>query len=123
MTKNFKRHEFACKCNCGLDTVDHETLMVLQECCDHFAEELSVEKVSCIVTSGCRCKAYNRLVGGADNSYHAKCRAVDFKIIGVLPVAVYAYLNERYPNQYGIGSYSIFTHLDTRTNGPARWQG
>jgi uncharacterized protein YcbK (DUF882 family) len=123
LTKNVSRHEVACKCNCGMDTIDFETLMVVQECCDHFAIVLGVDKVVVIINSGCRCNAHNEAVGGSLNSYHKKSRAIDFKIVGVLPVAVYAYLSTIYEDKYGLGSYSSFTHIDTRTGGQARWTG
>ena len=120
VTKNISRYEVGCKCGCGFDTLDYETLQVVQECCDHFAEEL-MSTVYCIINSGCRCEAHNMAVGGSANSKHVEARAIDFKIVGVLPLAVYSYLNTKYPGKYGIGSYDTFTHLDTRTDGPARW--
>lgn len=125
LTKNFSRHEFACSCGCGLDTVDTETLEILQACCDYFAAYCEVDSVFAVINSGCRCAEYNASpsVGGSPGSQHVKCRAVDFRIVGVLPLNVHKYLDQMYPDQYGIGSYSTFTHLDTRSGSPARWVG
>jgi uncharacterized protein YcbK (DUF882 family) len=53
-------------------------------------------------------------------SQHIKGRAADIAVKGKTPKEVYEYLDERYPNKYGIGSYEMFTHIDTRIN-KARW--
>lgn len=121
LTKNISRHEVACSCECGLDTMDFETILAVQDTCDFFALELGLDRVTLIINSGCRCPAHNAAVGGSANSKHMRCRAIDFKILEVSPDAVYDYLVTRYPMHYGIGKYETFTHLDTRTNGPARW--
>tara|TARA_R110000803_G_C11875815_1_gene309077 strand:+ start:421 stop:783 length:363 start_codon:yes stop_codon:yes gene_type:complete len=114
LTKNLSRHEFACKCECGLDTADIETVAVIQEVCDEF---------DCTVTinSGCRCVAHNKRVGGAQNSQHPKCRAGDCKFHGPTPDQVHKYLVKKYPGKFGFGVYATFNHIDTRTDGPARW--
>jgi len=121
LTKNISRHEVACKCGCGFDTMDVETIQVLQETCDFFAAAQGLDKVVCHIHSGCRCIPYNRKVGSTDASQHTQGRAIDFSIEGVWQDDVYGYLVWMYKNYYGIGSYDTFTHLDTRTNGPARW--
>ncbi|SDK68181.1 D-Ala-D-Ala carboxypeptidase family metallohydrolase [Billgrantia gudaonensis] len=110
----FQRAEFACSCGCGFDTVDAETLAVLERVRRHFDAPV-------IVTSGCRCPAYNAQIGGAEHSQHTLGRAADIQVRGVEPAAVQAFLHASYPDAYGIGRYATFTHLDTRTHGPARW--
>lgn len=110
----FRRVEFACSCGCGFDTVDTETLAVLEDVRTHFNAPV-------IVTSGCRCPAYNARVGGAANSQHTLGRAADIQVRGVAPARVQEYLLKHYPGRYGIGRYVTFTHVDTRTDGPARW--
>jgi uncharacterized protein YcbK (DUF882 family) len=75
------------------------------------------------VNSAHRCPEYNASVGGGEFSQHPYARAVDFTVAGVSPLEVQGYLKFRYPRMYGIGAYNTFTHLDTRTNGPARWEG
>ncbi len=114
ISEDFTRDEFECPCGCGFDTVDVELANVLQGLRDHFGEKV-------IVTSACRCPVYNEKVGGSPRSQHLKGRAGDVLVENVPPHIVYAYLNARYPDRYGIGSYHTFTHIDTRTNGPARW--
>ena len=36
LTSNLSRHEFACECGCGFDTVDFELVTVIQKACNHF---------------------------------------------------------------------------------------
>lgn len=112
----FERSEFACKCGCGCDTVDSELLTVLHALRSHF-------DTRCFIASGCRCIPYNRKVGGAVDSQHTKGRAADIVVENVPPATVQDYLEKNYPGEYGIGRYRTFTHIDTRTHGPARWSG
>ena len=121
LTKNIWRHELQCKCGCGLDTLDWETLTVLQETCDHCAKWLKQPRVYLTITSATRCQQHNANVGGSPTSQHLFGRAVDFRIRGVSTDFVYEYLINRYPEKYGIGKYPTFTHLDTRTWPPRRW--
>lgn len=113
LTKNFSRSEFACKCGCGYDTVDFETVTILQEVSDEFGEPVKI-------TSGCRCFHHNKMVGGKPSSQHLLGRAADIQVKNVDPAAVYEFLNRKYPNKLGLGEYDTFTHVDTRT-GKARW--
>jgi uncharacterized protein YcbK (DUF882 family) len=123
LRKNISRHELACHCECGFDSMDGETLDIVQDCCDHFAEFTGTDKVTCIINSAARCPVHNMAVGGSANSYHPQARAIDFFIVGISPITVYTYLDTRYPDRYGVGLYNTFVHLDTRTQGPARWRG
>ena len=116
LTKHFSRHEFACKCGCGFDTVDLETLQLLENIRDHFQERI-------IVHSGCRCAAHNAEVGGAQHSQHLRARAADIVVARVTPADVHSVASALLNGGGGLGSYSTFTHVDTRTNGPARWNG
>lgn len=126
LTKNISRHELACHCGCGLDSMDCETVCVVQDLCDFFTI-MKGKKVTLIITSAARCFEYNRKPvseggpGSNDNSQHPRCRAMDIKIVDVSPDEVYDYLIAKYPNKYGFGKYATFIHVDTRTNGPARW--
>jgi len=127
LTKNISRHELACNCGCGLDSMDFETIRLVQDTCDYFAIKTGKVKVTLIINSAARCFEYNRKPvseggpGSNDASQHPRCRALDFKILDVSPDEVYDYLTKRYPGKYGFGKYDTFTHADTRTNGPARW--
>jgi uncharacterized protein YcbK (DUF882 family) len=111
----FKRSEFLCKCgDCGFDTVDFETLHLCNEIRDF-------EGAPVVVTSGCRCAAHNAKIHGAMSSQHLLGRAADLAVSQ--PELTYKWLCRQYPNKYGFGLYDKkgFVHVDTRTNGPARW--
>lgn len=103
--------------------MDSETVQVVQETCDYFADRLRVDRVVLIISSAARCFKHNRspAVGSNDAGQHPRARALDIRIPGVVPSEVYAYLDRKYPGRYGIGNYRTFTHIDTRSNGPARW--
>ena len=109
----FMRTEMACNCGCGFDTVDVETLALLDAVRVHFDSPV-------IVNSGCRCAAYNKSIGGARNSQHKLGRAADIRVVGVEPADVYDWIAANYPHA-SLGHYQTFTHVDTRTDGPARW--
>jgi len=112
-SRYFKRSEFACKCGCGADTIDYELVRALDDIREHFDRPV-------VVTSGVRCKAYNRAVGGADGSQHLRGRAADITVYGT-PPAVVADLAEQM-GLGGVGRYDTFTHIDTR-HGRSRWRG
>jgi len=112
ISEHFSRSEFACKCQCGFDTVDVELIYVLSA----LRSALGPTKIN----SGCRCHDHNRAVGGVKDSQHVLGRAADIVVKDVPPDEVADYLEEKYPNQYGIGRYNTFTHIDTR-GARARW--
>lgn len=110
---NFKRREFTCGCGCGFNAVDLELMRVLKELREYF-------KTPVIVSSGCRCRAYNTQIGGSPTSKHMHAKAADIKLPGVSPDAVADYLEWRFPATYGIGRYNTWTHIDVRKE-RARW--
>lgn len=110
----FKRHEFECSCGCGFNTVDYELLNVLTD----IREEISLPV---IITSGARCKDWNRTVGGSKRSMHLFGQAADFKVLNTHDDFVAQYLEDKYPETYGIGRYNGRTHVDVRTTQKARW--
>ena len=112
-SKWFKPHEFACKCGCGEQDVTEELLRELDTIREHFGVPVSI-------TSGRRCDAHNRAVGGAPKSQHKDGTAADIQVRGESPYSVYQYLNKRYPKKYGIGLYGTFVHFDVRPQ-KARW--
>jgi uncharacterized protein YcbK (DUF882 family) len=113
ISAHFSRAEFACNCGCGFDTVDVDTLAVVEAVRAHFGNPV-------VVNSGCRCPEYNSQVGGAPNSQHTLGRAADIRVQGVDSGEVYEWLNDNFPAA-SLGRYETFTHVDTRTSGPARW--
>jgi uncharacterized protein YcbK (DUF882 family) len=94
-----------------MDSVDAGLVTALEKIRAHFDAPITI-------TSGCRCEAYNRQVGGAADSQHKKSRAADIKVKGVDPSAVYEWVDGWHTG--GAGRYRTFTHIDSRNN-PARW--
>lgn len=115
LTHNLSRHEFACKCKCGFDTIDFELIRAIQSACDHF-------NTSVRINSGCRCVDHNAQVGGHIRSKHIDGKAADIVLKGVSPSNVAAYFERNYPNKYGIGIYDTFTHIDVQPK-RKRWNG
>ena len=113
ISDNFSRGEFACKCGCGFDTVDAVLLRWLEQIRANFGKPVTV-------TSGCRCATYNKRVGGSPNSQHVTGRAADIKVAGESPedVATYAEMI----GCQGVGRYSTWVHIDSRSGAPARWK-
>jgi len=112
LSDNFSRWEFACKCGCGYDTVDFELLNILEAIREHFDAPIHINSAS-------RCLRHNMAVRGSTSSLHLISRAADIVVDGV-PAYVVAELAEQMGVQ-GLGRYDEFTHIDTRSSGPARW--
>ena len=75
LSRNFSRHEFACKCGCGEAEVSPFLIEVLQRLRD-------ILGVPITVTSGRRCAKHNAAVGGAKNSQHLQGLAADIRAEG-----------------------------------------
>ena len=102
VSRHFSREEFACKCGCGFDVVDIELLKHLEKARYHFGKPVTIN-------SGCRCKEYNKKIGGAEHSQHLLGKAADIVIKDVSPKEVQEYFNNI---NGGLGAYSTFTHID-----------
>lgn len=116
--QHFKKSEFKCKCGkCGGFPVepDEKLVELLEKIRNHFGAAVTI-------TSGVRCKTHNTNVGGASGSQHLKGTAADIKVKGVAPEKVAAYAETLLTGTGGIGRYSTFTHVDTRSN-KSRWNG
>jgi uncharacterized protein YcbK (DUF882 family) len=113
MSKHFNPNkEFSCKC-CGVKRINPHLIAVLELVRHNFGS-------SVVVTSSYRCEKHNKAVGGAKRSQHRLGTAADIQVEGVEPSEVYKFLNEVFPDSYGLGSYNTFTHIDVRAN-KARW--
>lgn len=80
LTPNFNRSEFACKCGCGLNSIDSILVIMLQESRDTTA-------LTYRIASGCRCEQHNKDIGGKPNSAHLKrsdgySKAADIVCVG-----------------------------------------
>lgn len=113
ISHHFKRSEFACKCGCGFDVVDHELLNVLELIRRRFDSPV-------IITSGCRCESHNKESGGKLDSQHLIGKAADIVVKNISPVKIVKFLESEFPARYGIGLYNGWVHIDVRAN-KARW--
>jgi len=112
-SKYFSRAEFACHCGCGFDTIDAETLRVLEELREHFGAPVKI-------TSAARCLTHNENEGSTSTSQHVLGRACDIQVRGVAPDEVADVAEAILGLAGGVGRYKTFTHIDTRM-GCARW--
>ena len=113
--KHFKQKEFACKCGCGANKMNHDLIRLLDKIREHFGRPV-------IINSGIRCKTHNARVGGVSNSQHLYGTAADIAIPGVAPRMVAQYVETLMPNSGGIGIYSWGVHVDVRKT-KSRWNG
>lgn len=119
LSPHMYRYEFACKCGCGFDTVDAQLLSV-SEAIREFIGPYSP-------SSACRCVSHNEKVQKEANknyvsfsskSKHLIGRAIDVNFSE--PYKLYQFLDNLYPNTFGLGVYSWGIHIDTREE-KRRW--
>jgi len=101
----FTKAEFACKCGCGFDSINHDLTELLDALRDHF-------EVPITVNSGCRCIDHNQAVGGAPRSQHLLGKAADVVVQGIPPRLVAEMAIQLGAN--GVKRYNTFTHIDVR---------
>ena len=118
----FSRSEFASKDgDPGYDVVDAKLLEYLEAIRQYFNKPL-------VITSGHRSPQHNADVGGAKSSLHLTGRAADFYVKDVPVIEVYSYCEHLLDGEGGLGLYDRgagtgWIHIDSRTNGGARWVG
>ena len=88
----FDREEFRCKCGgkyCkGFPAEPKETMVrIAEDARKHFGKPA-------FVASGLRCKEWNRIQGGVENSQHMKGEACDLQISGVSADKLLAYIQK-----------------------------
>ena len=110
ISDNFKLSEFECKCGCRTVKLHSELLRRLQAIRTQTGRPVRI-------TSGYRCPAHNRAVGGATASRHMLGDAVDFQIVG-MPIAQQRKILDVHFADGGRGYGTTFCHGDL---GAARW--
>lgn len=109
LSKNFNSNEFDChgsRC-CSETKVDAQLIEYLQQIRTFFGRSVTIN-------SGYRCKTHNARVGGASKSNHMYGQAADIVVKGISPIEVARYAESI--GVLGIGVYSGFVHIDTRTS-------
>lgn len=119
LSPHFKRSEFACRDLCGFDTPAPALVAGLE------LWRVAIGK-PIMLTSGCRCAAHNKAVGGAPNSTHLPDkdgfgRAVDAKVKGMTAREMYESAR-KIPQfrAFGVDDQRALLHIDTRLV-PCRW--
>ena len=114
LSPHFRRQEFTCN-HCGKLPQDPPAKLLewLEAVRTHF-------NAPTVIRSGYRCPTHNANVGGARNSRHVIGDAADIAVSGVQAHKVHAFLKRLIGNTGGLGRYTTFTHIDTRTT-KARW--
>lgn len=108
--ENFEKEEFACKCGgkfChGYPAHPQEALVrAAQKVRDYFG-------VPVTVSSGLRCPAHNRAVGGVSNSRHLTGKAVDFCVRGFSAALVLDFVSHLPQIRYCYAIDGNFVHMD-----------
>ena len=117
LTKNFSTDEMARKCGCGLSDMDEHFMHKLQ----HLREKCNFPLR---VSSGMRCKSWNKKSKGHPNSSHMVGLACDFLVDGLKARIVIQKALEMGFDGVGIsqgGSKFIHVDLKPRKNGKAVW--
>lgn len=115
LSTNFRVKEFACTDGSDPIFVDSDLVNILQKIRTHFGKAVTI-------TSAYRTPGKNKAVGGTTYSQHLYGRAADIKVKDISPKKVAQYAETLLKNKGGIGTYSTFTHIDTRTT-KSRWKG
>ena len=76
LTEHFSRHEFECRCGCGLMNVKGRLLVTLEAIRKAVGLPVNIE-------CGSRCEAHNKAVGGESNSAHLTGEAADIWVNGL----------------------------------------
>lgn len=113
VSANFKVREFRCRDGSDAVFIHPELAEILQKIRTHFGRPVTIN-------SAFRTHQHNIAVDGEANSQHLYGRAADIVVTGVSPEKVAEYAETLLKNRGGIGIYSNFTHIDTRSK-KARW--
>lgn len=115
ISEHFTKDEFKCKCGCGGLKYDPKLLTLLEQLRAEIGQPV-------YITSGYRCPAHNKAVGGAKDSFHMKGMAADIVVPKHSPFDIKK-VAERL-GFGGIGTYveggNFFTHVDVGPQG-RRW--
>lgn len=111
MSANFRKGEFACKCGCGYDDIKQELVDVVQVIRDKINRPITI-------SSGCRCEAHNKRVGGVESSQHRLGTAADLHT-PIDPTRLFDIIKELYkegkiPELGYCQRYTWGCHVDTR---------
>ncbi len=111
----FSLHEFQCPC-C-------KTVKLHQRLLDRLANLRFALGSPVMITSGYRCKLYNRKVGGVPGSYHLEGMAADICSPGRSLYSIYEISMGIGFTGLGLYRDNDFVHLDIRPGAVLEWEG
>ena len=112
VAKHFHLKEFECKCGaCEVQQIDTLLLQKLDDLRDELGSAI-------IVTSGYRCEAHNKAVGGKRNSRHLAGQAADIFSKAVTIKQLLELCKKKFQR---IGVATSFLHVDI-AEGKATWK-
>ena len=112
--KFFKENEFACKCGCGFNPINMQLVLALDMARKDAGVPFSV-------SSGCRCAAHNKRVGGVSDSAHTKGLAVDVSVVNSEQRYVVIRALLRYFTRIGVDKHFIHVDMDSSKPNPSMW--
>lgn len=112
VSKNFDDSEFQCPCGCGRKDISPVLVKHLQNLRDTIGIPINI-------TSGVRCEAYNKQIGGYKDSPHIRGQAADIQAKGYSPVSLA--LKAKFIEGIRIGIYPNHTHIDVIPPNPSRF--
>ncbi len=122
LTKNFTSGEFAC--NDG-SPVPAYLMEDVQQLANQLQQLRDYLRKPIRINSGYRTTAYNRSVGGVDNSYHTLAMAADISVQDTTPEEVYCAIEGLIEDGWmwdgGLGYYGPNGHIHYDIETPRRW--
>lgn len=113
LSKNFTSEEFQCSCGkCEVKRISPTLVKKLQSLRDRVGEPI-------YITSGVRCKAYNKKIGGHPKSPHLDGLAVDCNVKSWVPID-FAIMASKIAN-IRIGIYPNHIHIDVVPPHPSKY--
>ena len=125
LSKHLRSTEIECRCGCGFGSKFGDISCQVVEDFELIRKMVSKyrnEDTPLTITSGCRCEEHNKAIGGAVQSRHLVCDALDIACPDMPYEAFYNICEAVIGNTGGIGRFNSETaiHIDTRGN-KARW--
>ena len=111
LSANFNSDEFKCPC-CGKINISTMLIDKLQQLRDLINKPI-------IITSGYRCPAYNKKIGGYSHSPHLTGEASDIQVKGMSPITI-AGIAQRIHN-IRLGIYPNHLHIDICPANPSKY--
>ena len=112
LSKNFDSEEFVCPC-CGKANIATNLIIKLQQLRDDIGEPI-------YITSGYRCKAYNKKIGGYSKSPHLKGLAADIQIKDMSKQWTLVYIVNKLED-IRLGIYPNHLHIDIVPPNPSKY--